>query len=275
MAENSVYGLYVSEINNEPPIGYDGWMYRVNYISPWVGAADYTLADSDEVLWYFGAWTAPPLAIELSATEVSPGEEFTATVTAYNGTSAEFEPVDNATVYADGLTFQTGTDGNATIVLDTAGDYMVYADKGTWAEYTRSEKKAVTVLSMESYGDSVYAKKNVRLARRALGEPDNKGAILLRNAMIAIELEETVPACKNVSVRVVRLGFRTVNFDVAVSSDGTNWDTIGSGTINSWMTWEDYGFSGDFGDVRYIRITKPGTFWKPRLMGLDAVYATN
>jgi hypothetical protein len=139
------YGLYISEVNNEPPIGWDGWMYRVNYVSPWVGAADYTLTDSDEALWYFGAWSAPPLAIELSATGVSSGEEFVATVTAYNGTSGLFEPVDNATVYVDGFTFQTGTDGNATLSIDIAGDYMVYVDKGTWADYTRSEKAEVMV----------------------------------------------------------------------------------------------------------------------------------
>jgi hypothetical protein len=41
------------------------------------------------------------------------------------------------------------------------------------------------------------------------------------------------------------------------------------------MTWVDCDFDGDFGDVRYIKITKPGTWWKPRLMGLDAVYAKN
>jgi outer membrane protein assembly factor BamB len=274
LAEYS-WGLYVEEIAGEPAIGWDGWMYRVNYVSPWVGAPDYTLADSDEVLWYFGAWTAPPLAIELSATEVSPGEEFVATVTAYNGTSAAFDPVDEAEVYIDGELYGLTEDGLLTISIDTAGSYQIHADKGTWANYTRSEKKAVTVLSVESYGESVYAKKNTQLAWRALDEPDDRGAVLSRNARIAIELEETIPSCKNVSVRVVRLGFRTVNFDVAVSSDGTNWDTIGSGTCGSWMTWTDCDLSGDFGDVRYIKITKPGTFRKPRLMGLDAVYATN
>jgi subtilase family serine protease len=125
----------------------------------------------------------------------------------------------------------------------------------------------------QSYGESVYSRKNVVFEWDALDEPDNAGAVLFRNAKIAIELEETVPVCNEVSVRVVRLGFRSVNFDVEVSSNGNNWNTIGSETINSWMTWEDYDFNGDFGDVKYIRITKPGTRWKPRLMGLDSVYA--
>ena len=138
--DNGYWGLYVSEINFEPPIDWDGWMYRVNYASPWVGAADYTLADDDKVLWYFGAWTAPPLTIELNRTTVMTGEAFVVTVT------AESELVDNATVYANELTFQTGPDGKATLAPDTAGNYTVYADKGTWADYTRSEKETVTVV---------------------------------------------------------------------------------------------------------------------------------
>ncbi|RZN36781.1 MAG: DUF4430 domain-containing protein [Methanosarcinales archaeon] len=146
VAENAVYGLYVSEINSEPAIGGDGWMYRVNYVSPWVGAAEYTLADSDEVLWYFGAWTAPPLAIELNKTNVELGETFTATVTAYNGTSGLFEPVDAAEVYVDGAPHDsTGPDGTLTMSLGSPGTHQIHADKGTWADYTRSEKKSVSV----------------------------------------------------------------------------------------------------------------------------------
>ena len=144
--DDGYWGLYVSEINSELPIGWNGWMYRVDYVSPWVGAPDYTLTDSDEVLWYFGAWTAPPLAIELSATEVSPGEEFVATVTAYNGTSAAFDPVDEAEVYIDGELYGLTEDGLLTISIDTAGSYQIHADKGTWADYTRSEKETVTVV---------------------------------------------------------------------------------------------------------------------------------
>lgn len=277
------WGLYVEEVAGELPIGWDGWMYRVDYASPWVGAEDFVLnittppaTPHEDVLWYFGAWTAPPLKIELEKTVVNVSENFIATVTAYNDTSGMNEPVDNATVFVDGLTFQTGPDGNATLSIETAGDYTVYADKGTWADYTRSEKKTVTVVEdyIESYGESVYYKKNVRLAWRSLEEPDNKGAILTRKARIAIELEETVPGCNNVSVWVRKLAVRKVKFDVYVSSDGTDWTKIGSETCKfGW--WKRYDFSGEFGDVRYIAIKKPGTWWKPRIMGLDAVYAKN
>ncbi|OEU49827.1 MAG: hypothetical protein BA871_02920 [Desulfuromonadales bacterium C00003096] len=141
-----VYGLYVSEINSEPPIGWDGWMYRVDYVSPWVGAGEYTLYGDEDVLWYFGAWTAPPLAIELDKTTVMTGETFVATVTAYNDSTAAFETVEAAEIYVDGALYGlTGLDGTLTMSLATAGDYQIHADKGTWANYTRSEKVDMTV----------------------------------------------------------------------------------------------------------------------------------
>jgi len=141
------WGLYMYEVAGEAASGWDGWMYRVDYVSPGVGAPDYTLAENDNVLWYYGSWTAKPLKIELDKSMVEIGENFTVTVTAYNDTSALFESVENATVHADGLTFLTGSDGNVTLSIDTAGDYTIYTDKGMWKEYTRSEKKLVRVSS--------------------------------------------------------------------------------------------------------------------------------
>jgi hypothetical protein len=144
--ENSVYGLYVPEINSEPPIGWNGWMYRVDYTSPWFGASEYTLYGGEDVLWYFGAWTAPPLAIELDRTTVITGEAFVATVTAYNDSTAAFDTVEAAEVYVDGTLYGlTGPDGTLTMSLAIVGDYQIHADKGTWADYTRSEKVGVTV----------------------------------------------------------------------------------------------------------------------------------
>ena len=145
--ENSVYGLYVPEINSEPPIVWDGWVYRVDYASPWVGAADYTLYGDEDVLWYFGKmWPlVPPLAIELDRMTVITGEAFVATVTAYNDSRALFEPVNASEVYVDGTLYGlTGTDGTLTMSL-AVGYYQIHADKGTWADYTRSGKVDLTV----------------------------------------------------------------------------------------------------------------------------------
>jgi hypothetical protein len=136
-------------------------------------------------------------------------------------------------------------------------------------------ENTLAVEGEQSYGGSVHYKKNVRFVWNALGEPDDSGAVLYRNAKIVIELEETVPACKNASVRVAQLGFYPTYFEVAVSADGSNWNTIGSETCNTVWVWTQYDFDGEFGDVRYIKITKLGSRWPPKFMGLDAVCAKN
>ncbi|UYZ40618.1 MAG: PQQ-binding-like beta-propeller repeat protein [Candidatus Methanospirare jalkutatii] len=127
---------------------------------------------------------------------------------------------------------------------------------------------------IESYGASVYYEKHVILARSALGEPDRIGAILFRDAEIAIELERTIPVCRNVSVWVRKMGFFPVNFSVYVSSDGENWTAVGNETCNSWR-WTRFDFHGNWGSVKYIKIAKPGTWLEPRIMALDAVHAEN
>ncbi|VUT27733.1 MAG: hypothetical protein SYNGOMJ08_00283 [Candidatus Syntrophoarchaeum sp. GoM_oil] len=146
VADDSWGFLYITEVAGEPPIGWDGWMYRVNYVSPMIGAGEYTLYGGEGVLWYFGAYDAPPLAIELDKTTVEVGEEFVATVTAYNDTSAEFELVEGAEVYVNDTFYDlTGSDGTLTISISTEGTYNLHADKGIWAAYTRSGKKTLSV----------------------------------------------------------------------------------------------------------------------------------
>ncbi|CAD7767872.1 hypothetical protein FHEFKHOI_00015 [Candidatus Methanoperedenaceae archaeon GB50] len=276
--------LYVTEIAGETMIDWNNsWMYRVDYyFLPWVEAADFVLnlttppdTPHGKVLWYFGTWTTPPLNIELDRTNVEIGEDYAvATVTAYNDSVSTFEPVENATVHANSLTFQTDSDGKATLIIDTAGDYTIYAEKGTWEDYTRSEKRDLTIVSVESYGASIHYKNNARLVWNALGEPDNWGAFMLGNSQIEIELDKTVPECKDITIRTTKITFQPVEFNVAVSSDGVTWRSIGSERCDNWG-WTEYSFNGNFGDVKYIQITKPGSFWRPKIMGLDAVHAKN
>ena len=47
------FGLFVDRIGRYPSGGSSGWVYKVNGVSPPVGAADYVLEDGDRVVWYF------------------------------------------------------------------------------------------------------------------------------------------------------------------------------------------------------------------------------
>jgi PKD repeat protein len=128
-----------------------------------------------------------------------------------------------------------------------------------------------------SYGKNVHSQRNVLYARGALGEPDDRGALMYRHARIAIKLEDTIPNCEKVSVRVRRVAGQAPKFTVEVSSDGKSWTKIGKKTCTS-FGWTLYDFNGNWDNVKYIRITKPGSssrrWWQQlKLMGLDAVYA--
>ena len=59
----SSFGDYVSQIGKYPAVGSAGWAFKVNGVSPPVGADKVTLKDGDVVLWYyavFGDAGGPP-----------------------------------------------------------------------------------------------------------------------------------------------------------------------------------------------------------------------
>ncbi len=59
----SSFGPYVDQIGRHPAGGANGWTYKVNGVSPPVGADKYELKDGDRVLWYwatFGSTGGPP-----------------------------------------------------------------------------------------------------------------------------------------------------------------------------------------------------------------------
>lgn len=144
---------------------------------------------------------------------------------------------------------------------------LVYADKGP-IDVT------VTVTSppiAESYGASIAASSGVVLPGRALGEPDGKGALMFRRSWVSIELEGTVKDCSDISVWVAKRGWRSHEFKLYASSDGSTWIYVGSGTSTSGR-YTRYDFAGTFGEVKYIKFERD-KWWRWSIMSLDAVWA--
>ena len=59
----TAFGPYVDQVGLFPGAGSAGWVYKVNGVSPPVGADQYVLHDGDRVLWYyalFGPSGGPP-----------------------------------------------------------------------------------------------------------------------------------------------------------------------------------------------------------------------
>ena len=141
-------GLFVTSIDGEEGEGMAGWMYRVDYIGPSVGAADFILGETSppdpphqEVLFYYGEYTDIPLKIEVSNTAPDAGDSFTVTVSEYDDYMAEWYLVDDATVYAD-ISYTTDENGEVGITIYNDTTIDVYAEKDG---YIRSNPVTVTV----------------------------------------------------------------------------------------------------------------------------------
>ena len=52
------FGPYVDQIGRYPAAGSSGWVFKVNGVSPPVGAKDVTVRDGDTVLWYWATFGA-------------------------------------------------------------------------------------------------------------------------------------------------------------------------------------------------------------------------
>jgi hypothetical protein len=130
----------------------------------------------------------------------------------------------------------------------------------------------VTVVSPsdESYGSDVAGSRLALLSWRALGEPDGRGAYILRSGWMEIELDGTVSNAETVSIWASDVGFWHSNVKVYVSSDGGSWERIGTLKVEN-SGYRRFDFSAGGGSVRYIKVERSGT--PLSFLLLDAVRA--
>jgi len=104
------FGQYVSQIGRYPGAGAAGWVFKVNGVSPPVGADQVTLKDGDEVLWYYATFGAAggPRTLSLKATS---GDCYLATTSDDNGKTAPA----SALVKVDGRRFRANAAGRACV----------------------------------------------------------------------------------------------------------------------------------------------------------------
>lgn len=163
--EELSFGPYVSQINQDEAQGTAGWLYRVNWQSPTVGAADYVVSPADEVLWNFGDFDWQPLQLTTDSVAVNSGDTITATVEYYDGST--WLPVSDAIITtASGLTWETDTAGKAHISISD-GIYKLYAQM---SGFIRSNRQVVTVGDVSN--QSVSVKANVVSSSSGSGNGD-------------------------------------------------------------------------------------------------------
>ena len=67
------FGPYVDQIGYYPAVGQTGWVFKVNGVSPPVGADQVVLKDGDQVLWYFAQFGIAGGPVTLTLTSPSKG----------------------------------------------------------------------------------------------------------------------------------------------------------------------------------------------------------
>ena len=67
------FGPFVDQIGRLGSTPADGWVFKVNGVSPDVGAAQYTLKDRDRVLWYWTRFSGPAATPTLRLERVRAG----------------------------------------------------------------------------------------------------------------------------------------------------------------------------------------------------------
>jgi hypothetical protein len=162
VVQDTAYGLYLYSVDGEVPVDLAGWMYRVDYVSPLVGLADFILDETtppdpphQEVLFYYGEWGADiPLKLEVDNIVPDAGDSFIVTVKEYDDAMAEWYEIEGATVYAD-TEYTTDENGEVEITVYNDTTIDVYAEMDG---HIRSNPVTVTVgegSSQESEGQTV------------------------------------------------------------------------------------------------------------------------
>ncbi|OGL85530.1 hypothetical protein A3J36_01100 [Candidatus Uhrbacteria bacterium RIFCSPLOWO2_02_FULL_54_37] len=132
------FGPYLKTINADAAQGLTGWLYRVNWTLPDVGAADYALHAGDEVLWNYGDFEWTPLRLTVSSSHVESDHTVKVTIQQFNHN--EWTPV-AATLYGGTESIQSDAQGTVTMSLPD-GVWNIWAEA---EDRIRSNRVSITV----------------------------------------------------------------------------------------------------------------------------------
>ncbi len=193
------FGPYLKQINSDSASGQTGWMYLVNNISPDVGASDYALKETDEVLWYFGDFGWSPTRLILDSEVVSSGQTSQATVQYFN--NGQWTNLSAAIVSVGTANFDTNTLGIASL-SNSDGYYKVTASKNG---YVRSNQILLQI-----------------------GQPSSSSLLLTANISGAqVEGTSTQPSTISFTINPGNLDFGTItkgassSKQVTINNNGT------------------------------------------------------
>lgn len=126
--EDTSFGPYLSQINDEKGEGMNGWMYTVNNTTPSVGSADYKLESGDTVLWFYGAFDDESPVFDATSQSVSLEVDITAKD---NSLGSSDNDTISFIVNPDTLNFgnlEPGDSVSDTLTITNTGDIDIYVE---------------------------------------------------------------------------------------------------------------------------------------------------
>lgn len=122
------FGLIVCGIGGDEATASNFWLYKVNHVSPEVGADQFTVKRGDDVLWFYSSTdlnTGNELELRAPA-RVRAGDEFTVQVNQYDF-QGNRSPAAGVTVAGGGASGVTDASGVARLTLDRRGNRTLRA----------------------------------------------------------------------------------------------------------------------------------------------------
>ena len=105
------FGTYVSQVGKYPGAGAAGWVFKVNGLSPPVGADQVVLKDGDQVLWYYATFSdaGGPPTLSLKAASAN------CYVVSSSDDTGKTVPGAGAQLQVDGRRFKASAAGRACV----------------------------------------------------------------------------------------------------------------------------------------------------------------
>lgn len=133
-------GAYVASVAGQSAQEEKGWLYRVNWRQPEVGAQAYAVANGDYVTWYFGRFDAKNLRVKvINVQQIPSGARVH--VLAESETNGVFEPVAHVSLYTNQYHSETNEEGISMFTLPP-GDYRI---SGMLEHHIRSHASTLIV----------------------------------------------------------------------------------------------------------------------------------
>lgn len=249
--EDSAYGSYVSSIGGVEAEGLNGWQYFVDWKAGNVAAADYTLTNSQSILWAYGGFPIYPVKAEIESTSFDVGDTLLASFKYYDG--EKWSALALGDVVFGNNTYQTNSVGTISISLTTEGIFPLYSQVSD--TYVRSNKEYIVVGNGISKMVDLY----VEIEEEGPGSGGNGDTIAFNLDRSSIDFGTLSPGQSSDTILSLT---NTGDVDIYIEASILGDEVFQDFTSLDDLSWQDYNLNLPAGNIQAINVdlSIPNTF---------------